>query len=382
MAERKPLTLTKEEEARLKPHAEKWTAIAMRTTPQTPEEKAQLTEAMIAFYKTLNLPELTSDWVIHTRSPIEARYVSGLLAAGWHMHLEIDPKEWTMERLIQLREFCKTIPTSDKRDLTRWYVRPYSPSKTSKQSGLGDWGLECIRVAHKMWHGGNMSVSSEAFVSFFKDVVKVDERYGVDFTSWIPWEITVKTGGGRFLHERFAVISDFPTHLTYDDRDRPHGDRAPHIKWSDGCAIYYVHGVQVPAWVIETPDKITSKKILEEGNAEVRRVMMELMTPAKFIQDANAKIVDQDKDGLGFPRRLLRIELRDDEPLVMIEVTNSTPEPDGTHRLYHLRVDPNAYNGRAGKECLAAIASTWREKKQGVPLMFNTPEDYKLQIET
>src|SRR5690606_9874343 len=89
---RKPLTLSKEEEAQLKPHAEKWTAIAMRTTPQTAEERQTLTEAMIEFYKTLNLPPLDPEWVIHVRSPIEGRYVAGLLAAGWHMHLEIDPK--------------------------------------------------------------------------------------------------------------------------------------------------------------------------------------------------------------------------------------------------------------------------------------------------
>lgn len=380
--DRKPLVLTKEEEAQLKPHAEKWTAIAKRTAPQTDEERRVLTENMIKFYKTLNLPELSPDWVIHVKSVVEGRYVAGLLAAGWHMHLEVDPDTWTAERLIQLREYCKKLPTSKTRDLSQWFTRPYSPTEVKKTSGLGEWGIECIRFANKMWHGGNMSVSSEAFVSFFKDVVKVDERYGVDFTSWIPWEETVKTGGGRFLHHRFAVISDFPEILEYDEQDRPHGENGPHAKFRDGCAMYYWHGVQIPAWIMETPDKITAKKILEERNAEVRRVMMEKMTPAKFIRDAKATIVHEDVDQLGKPRRLLRVDLPGDEPVVMIEVTNSTPEPDGTHRLYHLRVDPNAYAGRAGRECLAAIASTWRQKKNGTPLMFAKPEDYKLAVET
>lgn len=380
--EKKPLVLTKEEEAQLKPHAEKWTKIAQRTTPQTPEERERFNAAMIKFYETQNLPKLTEDWIIHVRSIAEGRYVAGLLAAGWHMHLEIDPKTWTMERLIELREFCKNLPTVKKRDLSRYYTHPYSASEVKKKSGLADWGIECIKVANKMWHGGNASVSSEAFVSFFKDVVKVDERYGVDFTSWIPWEETVITGGGRYMHHRFVVVSDFPTILSYDDRDRPHGENGPHAAFSDGSALYYWHGVQIPAWIMETPEKITAKKILEERNTEVRRVMIEKMTPAAFIKDANAKIVHEDRDGLGFPRRLLRIDLPDDEPLVMVEVTNSTPEPDGTNRLYHLRVDPNAYGGRAAKECLAAIASTWREKKPGTPLMFKTPEEYVLAVET
>ncbi len=31
---------------------------------------------------------------------------------------------------------------------------------------------------------------------------------------------------------------------------------------------------------------------------------------------------------------------QEDEPVVMVEVQNSTPEPDGTHKTYFLRVPP------------------------------------------
>jgi hypothetical protein len=45
---------------------------------------------------------------------------------------------------------------------------------------------------------------------------------------------------------------------------------------------------------------------------------------------------------------LWRIELEGDEPLVMVEVVNSTPEPDGTHRTYWLRVPPRTRTAREG----------------------------------
>lgn len=377
------ITLSNEELAQLEPHSKRWMDIAMRTAPQTEAEKAKLTEEMIKFYKVMNLPELKPEWVIHVKSgAMEGRFVAGLLAAGWHMHLEVDPKAWPMERLLKLREFCLNLPRKSKRDLTRWYTHPYDVNKIRELSGLGEWGLDCVRVAHRMWHGGNMACSSETFISFLKEVVGAEKRFNVDFTTWDPWEETIKLGGGRFLHRHFAVVSDFPEILTYDDQDRPHGENAPHVRWRDGSAIYSAHGVDIPAWIIETPEKLTAKKILSERNAEVRRVMMEKMTPARFITEANAQIVHEDKDGLGKSRRLLRVEIPGDEPLVMVEVTNSTAEPDGTFRVYHLRVDPNAYNGRAGRECLAAIASTWRKKKPGTPLMFSTPEEYVLAIET
>jgi len=66
----------------------------------------------------------------------------------------------------------------------------------------------------------------------------------------------------------------------------------------------------------------------------------------------------------------------------MVEVTNSTAEPDGSFRHYMLRVDPNAYGGRAARECQAAIASTWRDKRDRSKLFFARPDDYVLEIET
>ncbi len=39
-------------------------------------------------------------------------------------------------------------------------------------------------------------------------------------------------------------------------------------------------------------------------------------------------------------------EMRRDEPIVMVEVLNSTPEPDGTRKTYFLRVPPTMRTAR------------------------------------
>jgi hypothetical protein len=44
--------------------------------------------------------------------------------------------------------------------------------------------------------------------------------------------------------------------------------------------------------------------------------------------------------------KLSRYELPGDEPLVMVEVVNATPEPDGTHHIYWLRVPPTVGSAR------------------------------------
>ena len=45
---------------------------------------------------------------------------------------------------------------------------------------------------------------------------------------------------------------------------------------------------------------------------------------------------------------LWRVEFDGDEPLVMVEVVNSTPEPDGPRRTYFLRVPPDTQTAREG----------------------------------
>jgi hypothetical protein len=65
--------------------------------------------------------------------------------------------------------------------------------------------------------------------------------------------------------------------------------------------------------------------------------------------------------------RLLKVEFRDDDPLVMVDVINPTPEPDGTRKRYQIRVDPllrplyaNGDRGRPQAMTVRnAVASTW-----------------------
>jgi len=66
------------------------------------------------------------------------------------------------------------------------------------------------------------------------------------------------------------------------------------------------------------------RAIEQESNAEIRRVMVERYGAERFLFDSGAKLIARDSVGL-----LYRKDLADDEPLVMVRVLNSTPEPDG-----------------------------------------------------
>lgn len=74
------------------------------------------------------------------------------------------------------------------------------------------------------------------------------------------------------------------------------------------------------------------------------------------------------------------MELPDEEePIVYLEMRNSTPEADGTFRRYLERIDPNAYEGDAGRLCHAAMASRWMHRDDNGSLVptFERWQDYR-----
>ena len=138
----------------------------------------------------------------------------------------------------------------------------------------------------------------------------------------------------------FRSISDRPEVLLVDDQNRPHCDTGPFCRWRDGTALYAVHGTRVPAWIIEQPGRLTVASIDAETNAEVRRVMVERYGYGRYLVDSGARVTHECVDEVGVPMRLLRRDQKGDEPIVCVELLNTTPDPDGTRRLYHVRVPP------------------------------------------
>jgi Domain of unknown function (DUF6745) len=93
-------------------------------------------------------------------------------------------------------------------------------------------------------------------------------------------------------------------------------------------------GVVVDDRIAFHPETITAREVLAEGNTERRRIMLERMGNERFFAEADAEVLDTDRDP-GGERRLLRVALPREEPLVCLSV--SCPS---TGRGYLLRVPP------------------------------------------
>ncbi|WP_315861221.1 DUF6745 domain-containing protein [Anatilimnocola floriformis] len=93
-------------------------------------------------------------------------------------------------------------------------------------------------------------------------------------------------------------------------------------------------GVLIDEVIAFHPEKLTSKIVLKERNAERRRVMIERMGFDRFIRDAGAEKLDADRDP-GGPRELLRVPMERDEAIVCLSCNCPS-----TARHYLLRVPP------------------------------------------
>jgi len=174
-----------------------------------------------------------------------------------------------------------------------------------------------------------------SFYTFCREIVgaKYDEVSDRRLNMWLDIS---QSCCWWWCYENYVVISDRPTVCRMTEQEgRLHCPDGPALAFADGYSLWRWHGVAVPEDVILHPEQIAVSRIDSEGNAEVRRVLMERYGEARYLQDSGAKPIHCDKYGV-----LYRKEIPDDEPLVMVRVENSTPEPDGSTKTYFLRVNP------------------------------------------
>lgn len=132
-----------------------------------------------------------------------------------------------------------------------------------------------------------------------------------------------------------AIITPKPTQVHLDDRQRPHRLDGPAIQF-EPWELFFAHGVLLPPDTVLHPDRITPEQIEQQGNIEIRRVLIDLYGIQRYMRDSGAVIAHESPRGI-----LYRKAMTNDEPIVMVKVINSTAEPDGTFKEYFLRVPPD-----------------------------------------
>jgi uncharacterized protein DUF6745 len=154
------------------------------------------------------------------------------------------------------------------------------------------------------------------------------------------WQLAASLGWLQ-PHEHTCWLAERPNLLRGDTRDRLHDAAGPALRFPDGWSVWAWKGVEVPRRVIERPESITLASIDAEQNVQVRRCMIEIMTPERYIALGGADRVAQDETGILWRKTWLAFDA-----WAAVEVINATPEPDGTCKHFFLQVPADITTAR------------------------------------
>jgi len=154
------------------------------------------------------------------------------------------------------------------------------------------------------------------------------------------WQVAANVGWLQ-PHAETCWLSERPELLRTDATDRLHCASGPALRFADGFSVWAWRGVEVPRTIIEEPGEITPAAIDVQTNVQVRRCMIEIMTPQRYIAKGGARRFAEDETGVLWRKTWLA-----SDAWAAVEVINGTPEADGTRRHYFLQVPANFRTAR------------------------------------
>ena len=345
-------TLTDEHRAQLGPWAQRWTANAMSTKAMDDADRKAVRVAIRGLYEAASLIPPPDHRIVFVPSPFVARFAAGFAAWIWYTRKQKKTASAATYAATDDATRAATYAATDDADQLQWYIVSGDMVACARKVGVGREGLLCARLAYeRMWQGGNQWSGWSAFLSFFRHIVKLPLDYR---SGWQHWEAACVHGGPRLVHHEFCIVSDRPERLLVDEQNQPHCDNGPFCRWRDGSALYAIHGVKLPAWIVDRPDQITVETIRAEANTEIRRIMRERYGEGRYLANTGATVIDTDLSSTHTRRtrapQIMRALLQDSEGRRLLVGTDGS-----TSRTYHMEVPAEIATCRAAHEFLGGI---------------------------
>lgn len=325
-------------------YMDKWRAVAAATGPA---DRAAAEEGIVLAYRTAGLAEPERYvWVGSPRAAVTA--VRSLTESG-----------------RSVRDEVRTVPWAEERRRVHDDLGPAGWTELWGRSGALLWDTTRA-LAERIRTGVADALAEEAAVLAGDDseaadaerkavrMVLLDAVLGQHDAAWLAafdgrsdrlagLTRVAEHAGWWWPFEKAVVICERPVELHRDEAGRLDRGDGPALAFPDGFALHAWRGMPVPADFLAGLAALTPERIRAEENAELRRVMLEFYGYDRYLTESDARPVHRDETGV-----LWRIALADDEDVTMVEVVNSTPEPDGTHKTYWLRVPPTTRTAKEG----------------------------------
>lgn len=179
----------------------------------------------------------------------------------------------------------------------------------------------------------SLEASSIALLDFCISVLNCDH----DLPQWQAYQSLLSECGCVFPFENTCIICDRPTKVSFDNEHRLHAEGEPAIEFADGYRLYYYRGVSLPEQYWVHPHHWQARWLLEEHNAELRRVLIQGIGYSRICQELQTTELDSWRE-----YTLLKIDSEVDvEPIYLLKMACPS-----TGYLHAMRVPPTMRSAR------------------------------------
>ncbi|MBD2184884.1 DUF6745 domain-containing protein [Aerosakkonema funiforme] len=323
MSQPKITSLTPEQEALIPVYREKWLRIALSTEPIDKEKAAEaVTEAYVLIGRK-------KPHIIFCDSPYAVDKTREQLVKG-----------------LSLPQLINSVSNELESELWDKLVGQLWEELTSRITN---------KLEARIWEDLEETIGTELIEQFdFDDLINPEELAKwctwIDFcisvlnlsysskTEWILLQNLIKSCWIICTYQEVAIICDRPRILSFDNQNRLHAEGSAAIQYADGFSFYAYHGVTLPEKYGKLhPNQWQAKWLLEEKNAELRRVLIQGIGYSRICQELQAIELDSWQE-----YTLLKIDSNVDiEPIYLLKMTCPS-----TGFIHALRVPPNVESAR------------------------------------
>lgn len=146
------------------------------------------------------------------------------------------------------------------------------------------------------WDAGAMWASYGAWATFMRDELGIDIK---DIGNAYVDQIT--SVGYVWPNSLFLIMCDRPEKINRNTEGQLHSSNDFSISWRDGWGLYHLNGVEIPEWIVRTPQAQLDPKMLEtnedlKSNVEVRREFIRKVGVERCLDVLKWKVLDKEGD--------------------------------------------------------------------------------------
>ena len=340
------------QQALLLAHCDRWAALCLSTEPC---QRSAAEKGVKLAYASAGLQE--PERIVWCHSPIE---IAKLLrcALGWEQSklvgrsvksLVVDRVQScvlaTAKTIVGRRvEASRRKSAEDSRYLAAHAVREYVIEDIGATASVSRslWRLLDLLSGRQVVDDARTLLSKGSFApGDFTDLGICEFYHNVmDAYPFEGLRLIAANAGWLVPCEHTCWLAERPTTIRTDAKARLHCAQGPALRYSDGWSVYAWKGTRIPAWMIEEPDRITPASIDAEASPRLRRCMIDILTPERYVAMGAAMRVGEDETGVLWRKWWFA------DSWMAVEVVNGTPEADGTHKRFFLQVPGDMRSAR------------------------------------